>query len=101
MPRGSAPSKVDKNHALIVLTLRACGYHVLDLHTVGCGCPDILVVSKADSARVMLMEIKSCGGKLTDDEKIFFSVYPGRATIAVSPERAIELMEQFDLEAQE
>lgn len=101
MPRGFAGSKVDKNHLAIVQALRRCGWYVISLAPLGGGVPDILVVSKSDHSRVLLMEIKSPGGKLTDQEKLFFAAYPGRATIVYSPEGAVENMSMFEKEVDE
>ena len=39
-------SRQDSNHVQICKGLRELGYHVLDLKSVGGGCPDIAVVSK-------------------------------------------------------
>ena len=97
-PRGFAPSKIDSNQVEIVQALRQCGYWVESLATVGHGWPDLFVVSKTDVSRVMLLEVKGRAGRLTDDEKIFFSMYPGRVCVVRSPEEAIETMQNFDQE---
>ena len=100
-PRGFAGSKIDANQPIIVTALRQCGYWTESLAAVGHGWPDLFVVSKADTSRVMLMEVKGRAGRLTDDEKIFFSMYPGRVCVVRSPEEAIETMLNFDSEADE
>ena len=98
-PRGFAPSKIDSNQVEIVQALRQCGYWVEILAAVGHGWPDLFVVSKADTSRVMLLEVKGRAGRMTDDEKIFFSMYPGRVRVVRSPEEAIETMLNFDQES--
>ena len=60
------------------------------------GCPDCYVW--LDSGAYAWVEIKAGRGKLTDDEQLFHAAYPGRATIARSPEQAVELMQNFDAE---
>lgn len=99
MPRGSAPSKVDGNHAAIVAALRGCGYFVISLHMIGGGVPDLLVISKHDNSRALLIEVKMPGEKLNDKERAWHAAYPGRATIAHSAETAVFMMQQFESEA--
>lgn len=101
MPRGFAPSKIDKNQPEIVAALRKEGYTVVILAPLGCGIPDLLVVSKTDSSRILLIEVKVPGEHLNDNEKIWHAAYPGRATIARSGAEAVELMKSFDCEAME
>jgi len=48
-------ARVDRNQAEIVKALRAVGCSVQQLHTIGKGCPDILVGVRG---RNLLMEIK-------------------------------------------
>lgn len=48
-------SKVDRNHPEIVDALRKAGATVQSLHTIGHGCPDIVV---GFQGRNILMEIK-------------------------------------------
>jgi hypothetical protein len=98
VPRGFAPSKVDANQPAIVAALRKAGYFITILAPLGGGIPDLHVVSKTDSSRVMLIEVKMPGEHLNDKERIWHAAYPGRATIAHSPEQAVELMQQFDSE---
>jgi hypothetical protein len=99
MPRGNAPSKIDANQPAIVAALRQCGYYVLDLHTLGHGVPDLMVVSNTDRSRALLLEVKGRAGTLTTDEKAFRLSYAGRMCVVRSPEEAIEIMQIFDTES--
>ena len=101
MPRGNAPSKIDANQPAIVAALRQCGYFVQCTHMIGHGWPDLLVVSKSDTNRVILLEVKNRAGTLTPDEKEFFGYYPGRVCVVRSPEEAIETLQMFDGEVLE
>ena len=42
--------------------------------------------------RTVLLEVKTKGGKLTEDQKKFFQLFRGEAYIVRTPERAIEVM---------
>jgi len=61
----------DANQPEIVAALRAAGRYVIDLHEVGKGVPDLLVI--CTDGRLVLLEVKTPGGKLTKDEAIFFA----------------------------
>jgi hypothetical protein len=60
------PARVDANQPEIVRALRQVGATVQHLHTVGHGCPDLLV---ARNGNMYLLEIKVGGARLTDDER--------------------------------
>ena len=85
------PKRADTNQAAIVLELRKLGYSVQMLHTVGGGCPDIVV---GHDGKNYLFEIKSRGGKLTQDEAIFFEVWHGQVNVIYSVEDALAIMAQ-------
>ena len=97
MPRYRA--KVDANQPAIVKALRAAGYTVLHLHTLGKGAPDILV-GKTDATgqkHNYLFEIKDgdkppSKRKLTPDEQIFFDSWKGQTHVVKSPADALMLM---------
>ena len=77
MPRRAA--KVDSNQKEIVAALRGAGATVQHLHTVGQGCPDILVGYRS---RNYLMEIKDGAKppskqKLTPDEEEWHAAWKG------------------------
>lgn len=79
-------AKVDVNQKEIVAAFRKFGCSVLMLHTVGSGCPDILV---AKCKRNILIEIKD-GRKplsaraLTKDEQKFHESWRGDVRIVES-----------------
>lgn len=58
-------ARVDANQEAIVSALRAAGARVQHLHTLGRGCPDILVAFRG---RWYVAELKSAQGQLTPDE---------------------------------
>ena len=86
-------ARTDSNQAAIVLELRKLGYSVQMLHTVGSGCPDIVV---GHDGKNYLFEIKSRGGKLTQDEAIFFEVWRGQVNVIYSVEDALAIMQKGD-----
>lgn len=54
------PRSVDGNQSVIVRSLRQIGAEITDLHTLGKGCPDILVTFRSE---LFLLEVKlpKCG----------------------------------------
>jgi len=85
------PRRADTNQAAIVLELRKLGYSVQHLHTVGGGCPDIVVGHDGVN---YLFEIKTRGGKLTQDEAIFFEVWRGQVNVIYSADDALAIMQK-------
>jgi len=88
------PKRVDQNQARLVGELRWMGATVLHLHTVGKGCPDILVGYKG---RNYLFEIKDpdkppSKRKLTDDEEMFHNTWTGQVNIIMSLHDALEVI---------
>ena len=83
------PRRADANQAAIVLALRKLGYSVQHLHTVGGGCPDIVV---GHDGHNYLFEIKTRGGKLTQDESIFHEVWRGQVNVIYRVEDALAIM---------
>ena len=92
MPRRAA--RVDTNQAEIVAALRAIGAQVEHLHTLGKGCPDILVGYRGTN---YLLEIKSPGGKLTDDERYWRELWRGQVAVVYSADEAIEVVTKSPL----
>jgi hypothetical protein len=90
MPRRAA--KVDANQSAIVAALRKMGCSVLPLHTVGQGCPDLLVGYDAVN---FLLEVKD-GDKapsaqsLTPDQVLFHDKWLGQVGVVNSPEAAVK-----------
>ena len=58
-------AKVDRNQSEIVTALRAAGATVQPLHTVGAGCPDLLVGFRG---RNFLLEVKDWQARPGDRE---------------------------------
>ena len=74
-------SKVDSNHARILRVFQQAGCEVLDLHTVGDGCPDVLIYkrgvpSPGRAVGFWLVEIKSARGKFTPQQQAFHRRWP-------------------------
>lgn len=90
MPRTNRPSRVDANQAEIVLAFRRMGCSVLHLHSVGHGCPDLLI---GVHGRNKLVEIKSGNGKLTADEEDFRNTWRGQCVIIRTVNDAVALVE--------
>lgn len=87
-------AKVDANQGDIVSALRKVGASVTPIHTVGNGCPDLLVGFRA---RNYLFEVKDgakppSARKLTDDEAIWFGNWKGEAHVVETVEQAISIL---------
>ena len=82
------PKRVDSNQVQIVAALRKVGATVQHLHTIGRGCPDILVGFRGTN---YLMELKATpvGYKLTDDEKKWHRDWRGNVVIVTSIDEAV------------
>ncbi len=65
----------DTNHAAVGKRFRAAGWFAFDTADRGDGFPDWFTCSPA--GRVVLVEVKSPGGVLTDAEAKFSLDYPG------------------------
>lgn len=75
--------RVDANQAAIMRVLRQAGCSCTDTHEVGHGFVD-LVVGRVDAEgvpRTYLLEIKSPGGTLTDDEWCWQTFWRGSKAI--------------------
>ncbi len=90
MPHGKPKyGRIDNNQTDIVEGLRSRGYSVEVTSNAADGFPDIVV---GWSGRTYLFEIKSKGGKLTPDQKIWHSKWSGHAAVIYSVEEAIKIM---------
>ena len=80
--------KRDGNHSEIVAALRAAGRRVLDLSSVGGGCPDLLV---AWGGGMLLMEVKDPRGRNTVElaQNDFHSHWVGHVVVVRSAEEAL------------
>ena len=64
-------ARVDRNHTEIVSGLRAQGYLVLSLASLGQGVPDLLICDTSGALR--LVEVKATHGQLTPDQQAFMA----------------------------
>ena len=85
--------RVDDNQSKIVKALRAEGWSVTHLHSVGKGCPDLLVGLNKNGVKYnFLLEVKdgSKSWKLTPDQVIWHYNWQGQVDVVTSPENAVE-----------
>ena len=92
MPKYAA--RADANQPQIVDILRQVGATVQHLHTLGEGCPDILVGYQGAN---YLMEIKDgqkspSKRKLTDDEQEWHLIWRGQVAIVKDEVEALEVI---------
>ena len=89
-------AKVDVNQPAIVAEIRALGWSVQHLHSLGQGCPDILVgVGKGQGkGKNYLFEIKNpeYDGKLTDDEQDWHDSWRGQVAVVETIEDILEVV---------
>ena len=78
--------RVDANQPETVDALRQAGATVTHLHTVGKGCPDLIVGFRGHN---YLLECKVIGGKLTEAEKDWHETWEGQRAIVHSAEEAL------------
>ncbi len=71
-------AKVDKNQSLIVSHAKKLGAEVLHLHSVGRGCPDLLISYNGFN---YLVEVKSEKGKLNESQVQFFEKWKGQVSV--------------------
>ncbi len=79
-------ARVDANQPEVVKKLRKAGYSVQHLHTIGQGCPDLLV---AKSGVNVLVEVKQPGKDLTVDERIWREKWQGLVLIVYGGDDAV------------
>lgn len=74
--------RVDDNQANIVKQIRRLGITVVHLHTIGKGCPDLLLGYRNKNFLIELKDSLKTESqkKLTDDEKEFFSTWRGQVS---------------------
>jgi hypothetical protein len=88
-------ARTDANHAEIRDGLRDLGYTVIDTSKFGRGFPDLLVVSRTN--QIILLEVKSPGGKLSAAEKKFHELTRRAAVhVVYSIEEAISFLVAVD-----
>lgn len=86
------PTKRDKSHLPIALGLAACGYSVVDLASVGSGCPDLLVSSKTDTVLIEIKESSADNGRISINQLEFMSSYHGLVAFATTLDDARSIM---------
>lgn len=82
-------ARVDANQAEIVAALREIGASVLLLHTVGGGCPDLMVGYGGVN---YLLEVKTPTGKPNATQVEFLSVWRGQVAVAHSVAEALVII---------
>ena len=89
-------AKVDVNQPALVADIRALGMTVQHLHSLGQGCPDILVgVGKGKGkGKNYLFEIKNpeYDGKLTADEQGWHDSWRGQVAVVETIENILEVV---------
>lgn len=83
--------RVDSVHSAIRAAARAASYGWIDTYRQGDGCPDAFCLSRR--GRWLALEIKSPGGKLTDDELRLWALLPENAPWAIVS--SFEELEKF------
>ena len=90
-------ARVDANQSEVTKALRKIGASVQLLHSVGKGCPDMLVGYKGNN---YLLEIKDGGKpesarKLTAEQTIWHFDWKGQVAIVTNPQEAIDKILQM------
>ena len=84
-------AKVDTIQPAITKALRQIGAKPQFLHTVGQGCPDLVVGYRGQN---ILLEIKTgtrdCDKRLTADETLWHGSWPGQVAVVGSIAEAVE-----------
>lgn len=79
--------KIDNNQRDIVIGLRAVGAKVAITSNVGDGFPDLLVKFRSI---LYLLEVKSKGGRLTQDEREFYDDWQDVTMVVYSLDDALK-----------
>jgi len=80
------PKKVDLNQPELVRALRGVGASVQTIHTIGMGCPDLLVGFRG---HCFLLELKSATGRLTHYETEWQRSWNGHVAIVRTIDEAL------------
>jgi hypothetical protein len=91
---GRRAARVDANQAEIIAALRQVGATVHPLHTVGAGCPDILI---GYQGRNLLAEIKDgslapSDRRLTTVQVFWHETWRGQVAVVTSVDEALALL---------
>ena len=92
-------ARVDANQSEVTKALRKMGCSVQLLHSVGRGCPDMLVGYKGNN---YLLEVKDgekfeSARKLTAEQTIWHFDWKGQVAVVTSPEEAIETIKKLSI----
>ena len=79
-------ARTDANQQHIIDALRKAGATVQPLHTVGAGCPDLLVGYRA---RNFMIEVKLPKETLNPLQRVWFEGWKGQACVAHTAEEAL------------
>lgn len=82
--------KTDSNQSDIVSALRQTGHGVVDLSSVGNGCPDLLV---GRGGTWVMVEVKSKGGKLTPEQVIWHNEHRDHGPIVIGRDTVATIMD--------
>ena len=85
-------ARADTNQTEIVAAYRRLGASVQHLHTIGQGCPDLLV---GIGGLNVLVEVKHGKGKLTPDEERWHDLWRGQVEIGYSVDEAVKRFEHW------
>lgn len=86
-------ARVDNNQAEIVQALRQAGAKVQPTHQMGSGVADLIVGFRG---RLLWMEVKSKGGRLTPDEMYFYDNWMEYMVVVYSVEEALQAIGASD-----
>lgn len=81
------PRRVDANQRAIVSELSVCGLHVTDIHAVGRGAPDLVVVGhrrQTGQTEALFVELKTAKGKLTEREIDWHNEFPSDGPLLIA-----------------
>ena len=87
--RSHLPHRKDANHREIAQAFERLGCFVFDTSAVGGGYPDIVAATGED---VLMVEIKTPKGKLTNQQIDFIRRWPGTIHIISTVEQVAELV---------
>ena len=90
-------ARVDSNQSEVTKALRKMGASVQLLHSVGKGCPDLLVGYKGGNYLLEIKdgEKKESQRKLTAEQTIWHFDWKGQVAVVTSPQEAIETIKRL------
>ena len=90
-------ARVDSNQSEVTKALRKIGASVQLLHSVGKGCPDMLVGYKGGNYLLEIKdgEKKESARKLTAEQTIWHFDWKGQVTVVTSPQEAIDTIRKL------